>query len=150
MKAVISTVLPATSAELLDRISRPAYLIHVCSPLLDFRPYGGTVLDREWAVDKEYALKLYFRGFLPLGRHHITLKRFDKAAHVIVSSESGLLARTWNHTITFHDVPGGVQYTDEIEIRAGVLTLFIWLFAHVFYRHRQRRWKEVFIKKIEL
>jgi len=34
-----------------------------------------------------------------------------------------------------------VSYTDEIEIQAGWLTPGIWLFAQLFYRHRQRRWK---------
>ncbi|MFO7859839.1 MAG: hypothetical protein R6U41_01320 [Desulfosalsimonas sp.] len=42
----------------------------------------------------------------------------------------------------FHEVyPGTVHYTDKIEISAGLLSPLIWLFAHVFYRHRQRRWK---------
>lgn len=30
---------------------------------------------------------------------------------------------------------------DEIEIKAGWLTIFIWLFVQLFYHHRQRRWK---------
>jgi len=42
---------------------------------------------------------------------------------------------------------GKVSYTDEIEIQAGWLTPVIWLFAHIFYRHRQRRWK-VMMKEI--
>ncbi len=32
-------------------------------------------------------------------------------------------------------------YTDEIEIKAGMLTPAIWIFARLFYRHRQKRWK---------
>lgn len=49
---------------------------------------------------------------------------------------------TVNYNIWFREVEGGkVSYTDEIEIQAGWLTPVIWLFAHVFYRHRQRRWK---------
>jgi hypothetical protein len=53
----------------------------------------------------------------------------------------------WNHNISFREVgPGKVSYADEIEIQAGWLTPAIWLFAHLFYRHRQRRWK-VLLKK---
>jgi hypothetical protein len=68
--------------------------------------------------------------------------RIDKAAKATVSQESGRLARVWNHTLSFREVaPGAVSYTDEIEIQAGWLTPGIWLFAQVFYRYRQRRWK---------
>jgi len=28
-----------------------------------------------------------------------------------------------------------------VDIEAGLLTPFIWLFSQVFYRHRQRRWQ---------
>ena len=37
----------------------------------------------------------------------------------------------------------GTLYADEIEIRAGLLTVFVWLFAHGFYRYRQMRWQRV-------
>jgi hypothetical protein len=33
--------------------------------------------------------------------------------------------------------------SDEIEIEAGWLTFFVWLFAQWFYRHRQRKWRNV-------
>jgi len=69
----------------------------------------------------------------------------DKDTNTVSSQESGLLARMWNHDISFREVgPGKVSYTDEIEIQAGCLTPAIWLFAHLFYRHRQRRWKVLF------
>ena len=87
-------------------------------------------------------LKLYFLKVIPLGRHSIQLVTIDKERNTIASRESGLLARVWNHSIRFRQVEGGkVSYTDEIEIRAGWLTPAIWLFAHLFYRHRRRRWK---------
>lgn len=34
-------------------------------------------------------------------------------------------------------------YRDRVEVRAGPLTPFEWLFAHHLYWHRQRRWKEL-------
>jgi len=46
-------------------------------------------------------------------------------------------AELWERIIE----PGSVEYSDEIEIRAGLLTPVIWAFAHGFYRHRQRRWR---------
>jgi hypothetical protein len=99
-------------------------------------------LAGEWEVGRDYPLRLYLLGFVPLGRHVIRLERIDRDQNRISSRERGLLAPVWNHEIAFHAVlPGVVSYTDEIEIRAGLLTPFIWAFAWVFYRHRQRRWK---------
>jgi hypothetical protein len=36
---------------------------------------------------------------------------------------------------------------DTVEVRAGVLTPFIWLFAQLFYRHRQRRWRALVARR---
>jgi hypothetical protein len=50
------------------------------------------------------------------------------------------LIKTWDHRITIaSDDQGGTLYRDEVEVRAGLLTPFIWVFAQIFYRHRQRR-----------
>jgi len=40
-------------------------------------------------------------------------------------------------------LPGRCGYTDQIDIQAGILTPPIWLFAHIFYRYRQRRWRHL-------
>ena len=101
---------------------------------------GG--LDGEWVVGKTYALRLSLFGFLPAGEHRITLASIDRQANLIESKESGALAPVWNHTIRFAPLENGkLHYTDGIEIQAGLLTGIIWAFAHLFYRHRQRRWK---------
>jgi hypothetical protein len=147
MFARISTRLACTESELWKHISRPASLQFVASPVLAFVPVEPGVLDSEWEVGRDYPLKLYFLNFLPLGLHTIQLVKVDRDHNIISSHERGLLAPVWNHNISFQEIkPGLVSYTDEIEIRAGWLTPFIWLFAHGFYRHRQRRWK-VLLKK---
>lgn len=142
MLARISTRLACTEAELWQKIIEPGSLQFVASPILSFVPVEGGALDGEWKVGLAYPLKLYFLKVIPLGRHTIQLVKIDKRTNTIVSQESGLLARVWNHTIRFHEVrPGQVTYTDEIEIQAGGFTPLIWVFAQMFYRHRQRRWK---------
>jgi hypothetical protein len=56
----------------------------------------------------------------------------------------GDLPRKWDHRITLVPQPGGgTLYTDRVEVGAGVLTPFVWLFAGMFYRHRQRRWRRL-------
>lgn len=142
MFARISTRLACTESELWKDISRPNSLQFVASPILRFEPIESEDLDHEWEVGRDYPLKLYFLGIIPLGRHTIQLVEVDKDRNFIASRERGTLAPVWNHSISFHETqPGLVSYTDEIEIRAGLLTPLIWLLAHLFYRHRQRRWK---------
>ena len=48
----------------------------------------------------------------------------------------------WDHLITIApDGPSRTRYRDTVDIEAGLLTPFVWLFAQFFYRHRQRRWR---------
>jgi hypothetical protein len=142
MLARISTTFDCTAKQLWDEISRPASLRFVSAPLLHFEPLVPGELDREWVVGKTYALRLSLFGFLPAGQHRITLVTIDREANLIESKESGALSPVWNHTIRFQPFGDGrLHYTDEIEIQAGLLTGVVWAFAHVFYRHRQRRWR---------
>lgn len=142
MFASISTKFACTENELWQQIRKPKSLQFVASPILSFIPVELGVLDDEWEVGQNYRLKLYFLKLVPLGHHTIHLTKIDRDENAISSRETGLLARVWNHNIFFKEIaPKLVSYTDEIEIQAGWLTPFIWMFAHVFYRHRQRRWK---------
>ncbi|WKZ35136.1 MAG: hypothetical protein QY332_16095 [Anaerolineales bacterium] len=144
MLASISTTFDCTAEQLWDEISRPASLRFVAAPLLYFEPLVPGELDSDWVVGKTYALRLSLFGFLPAGEHRLTLTNIDREANLIESKESGALAPVWNHTIRFHALANGkLHYSDEIEIQAGLLTGLIWAFAHLFYRHRQRRWKKL-------
>jgi hypothetical protein len=72
----------------------------------------------------------------------------DPESRLIFSSEHGRLTRVWNHRLQIVPIDSrAVVYTDAIEIQAGGMTVFIWLFAHVFYRHRQRRWKRLLARR---
>lgn len=150
MLARISTVFDCTAEQLWDEIIRPDSLRFVSAPLLHFESLVAGDLDSEWAVGKTYPLRLSLFGFLPAGDHRITLVRIDREANLIESRESGALSPVWNHTIRFHQLGDGkLHYTDEIEIQAGLLSGIVWTFAHLFYRHRQRRWKKFLRSKAE-
>lgn len=149
MLARISTTFDCTAEQLWDEVSRPASLRFIAAPLLHFEPLVAGELDGQWVVGKTYALRLSLFGFLPAGEHCITLVSIDRGANLIESKESGTLSPVWNHTIRFHSLGDSrLHYTDEIEIQARLLTGVIWAFAHLFYRHRQRRWK-VLLRKTQ-
>jgi len=144
MIARISTYLPCSNEQLWAKIVEPKSLQYVASPILKFIPIGKNSFDKEWEVKRDYVLKLYLFGFLPLGNHTIRLINIDRSENKIESTESGLLARVWNHTIQFQEIEENrIYYTDTIEIKAGILTPMIWSFAQLFYRHRQRRWRKL-------
>ena len=148
MLARISTTFDCTAKQLRAEISRPASLRFVSAPLLHFEPLVPGELDSDWVVGKTYALRLSLFGFLPAGEHRIRLVTIDRAANLIESKESGALSPVWNHTIRFQPFGDGkLHYSDEIEIQAGLLTGVVWAFAHVFYRHRQRRWRTLLRSK---
>lgn len=144
MKAKVTTVMETTTEKLWDKISQPASLIYVSSPILKFVPIESTNMDSTWDADDEYRLKLYFMKIIPMGKHTIRFSVIDREANKIISQESGSLASVWNHTITFEAIDGErIRYTDTIEIGAGILTPLVWAFANWFYRHRQRRWAKL-------
>jgi hypothetical protein len=52
--------------------------------------------------------------------------------------------RDWRHRITVDGEGwGSTRYMDEIEVRAGALTPLVWLYANLFYRYRQMRWRRL-------
>ena len=82
----------------------PKSLQFIASPILKFIPVGKNIFDKEWELNRDYVLKLYLFGFLPLGNHTIRLINIDRSENKIESTESGLLARVWNHTIQFQEI----------------------------------------------
>lgn len=140
MLVKISTTFNTTPEVFWKEIQNPSSLQFISLPILYFIPKKGTSLDGNWETSKDYNLNLFLFKFIPLGFHQITLRKISKETNEISSSESGFLAKTWNHTIRFKPVNSyQISYTDIVEIKAGFLTIFIWLFAHFFYHHRQRK-----------
>jgi hypothetical protein len=142
----VESVLPASVGCVWAALQRTETLQHVAAPVLRFRAVEPDGLPSHWSEGVEANLRLYLFGFVPLGGHTIRLPVVDPDRGEIRSQESGRVAPVWNHTIRVSAVSDqATRYTDEVEIRAGVLTVFIWLFAHFFYRHRQRRWRKLLI-----
>jgi hypothetical protein len=81
-------------------------------------------------------------GGVDFGIHTIDVAKFGQAN--ISTCERNAKVPVWNHTITMRSVGRSMtHYTDRVDIQAGRKTLFIWLWANMFYRHRQRRWRKL-------
>lgn len=137
----LQTPLPCSVEAAWDAVQRRTLLEHVTHPLLKIMPLGlGGLPDR--FQEGSYELKLYGFGFLLLGHHTIRVVTLDPLRHELYTAESGTLIKTWNHRITLREGANGrVIYQDALELEAQRLTPVLWVFAGLFYRYRQARWR---------
>jgi hypothetical protein len=145
MKVYVSSIFPARPSTIFEDLQNPAILVKVASPIMVYKPVKPETFPPVWETGKAYFVKLYMFGFIPMGTHRIVIEYFDKDAMKGKSDESGTIAKLWSHQMTVKPYNNDATlYTDEIEIKAGIWTFFVWLFASYFYRHRQRKWKALF------
>lgn len=132
-----SSVFPAARKEVYTRLQRLETLQYIAAPYATFTPVenNNDFLWREGAISS-YHFRLF--GFIPFGIHTIRIEKIDQNG--IQSREHDKHVPVWNHLIILEDVGNQTKYTDEVEIRAGWKTFFIWLWAKAFYAHRQRKW----------
>jgi hypothetical protein len=144
MKVLVQSVLPCPAEKVWDEVQRSALLLEVIQPLVRIVPVDGPQFPERWPEGGTVRCKSYLFGILPLGTHTVLLERIDPAVREIQSRENDPLIRRWDHLIRVRPTADGqTDYSDEILIEAGWLTLLVWLFAQWFYRHRQRRWRQV-------
>jgi hypothetical protein len=93
-------------------------------------------------------------GVVPIGEQTIAisfpLQEPAKGRYQLRDDGSGQLVRTWDHLITVEpadSAPGQrtprTRYIDQVDVDAGALTAPVWLWAHLLYRWRQRRWRRL-------
>ena len=144
-KLVLRTHLAAPADKVWAAVQTPALLEHVAAPVLRFDPVSGAT-PAVWDGAHEVRLRLF--GLIPLGPQVIDVSRDVSRAREgvrrIRDNGRGRLARVWDHWITIaDDGRGGTAYEDAVEIRAGLLTPGVWLFAFGFYAWRQHRWRRL-------
>ncbi len=145
MIATISTTLNATADRVAQLVQRSDTLLFISGPLLRFVPIRPADLPEIWSPG-EYRVGMRLFGILPMGEQSIRIEHLapeKPGTFRIRDNGGGQLVRVWDHVITIGpDLPDGrTRYEDRVDIRAGVLTPFIWLFAQGFYRWRQYRWR---------
>lgn len=83
-------------------------------------------------------------GFLPFGEQAIVIM-FPETITEFAMRDAGYsrFITTWDHLITIRPSRDRVVYCDEVDVRAGVFTPLVWLFAQPLSRHRQLRWRRL-------
>jgi len=142
MRCFIETHLDAPADFVWSAVKQPATLLYVTRGFLGFS--GIDRLPPEWHEEEIFETRFWFFHIFPaLWKHTLSVKQINDDQKTIVSNEQGGFIRTWNHTIRVSPASSGCDYSDEIEIRAGLPTVFVWCYANVFYRYRQARWRRL-------
>ena len=142
MRIRISTPLEAPADRIWSTLQNTESLRYVARPLLCFR--GN--LPRRWPKDGEtvHLERMILLCVIPAWSHELRIVHIDDTEREILTNEHGGPVSEWNHRIKVEPLSERrCLYTDELEVHAGTLTPLIWLFAHLFYRYRQMRWRSL-------
>ena len=143
IKIIISSTLNNSAEKIWNKLLSIETLIEICKPMATFK---SKLNEKEikWKINKEYIFKLFIYGFIPFGDHKIILKILDEENKIILSNEYNKIVKIWNHLIIMENLgENEIKYTDEVEIYAGIFTLFTAIWAKLFYKHRQKKWKRI-------
>ncbi len=136
-----SSIFPASKDQIFDLLKDFETLSQIARPYVSFEPIDGET-DLIWQEGKTFVFKTKLFGFIPFGSHKIKVLEFNK--NRIYTNESNTFVPTWNHEIVLEEIDQNqTKYTDKVEIFAGWKTPFVYLWAKLFYHHRQRKWIEI-------
>ncbi len=145
----LTTEMPCSAEELWRAVHDPLVLRAICAPLVELTPAEPPVFPEEF-VPATYVVKMKAFGFLPLGRQAMQIEHpapepgEQLPRFLLRDHGTGQLARVWHHEILIVPVTDQTcRYSDLLEIDAGLLTPPVAAFARTYFRHRQRRLKEV-------
>lgn len=135
----VSSCFPASIDEIWGELQRSDTLHFIAAPYVAFNPIGNTELTWKEGEISKFHLKLF--GFISIGIHTINVVQLNKDTLTIYTNEKNESVPVWNHRIFLQRVHDNVSlYTDEVEIYAGWKTPIVFLWGHLFYRHRQKKW----------
>jgi len=117
-------------------------------PIVRFDPVDPPQFPRTWE-ERTYLVRASVFGLIPVGRQRIDITGRNRSGETrsffveLRDNGRGTLVSKWDHVITVREADTGCLYTDRVEIEAGLLTPLVTAFAWCFYRHRQRRWRQL-------
>ena len=145
MKVSSSTHIALKPETVWAEVQTAGLLQHIAWPLVRFIPVDDAAFE-SFQPGGRYQVKHRLCGMIPFGTQWIvsSLHEADGTQWPKRLRDDGYsaLISKWDHWITVApDKDGGTRYSDEVDVSAGAVTPFIWAFAQIFYRHRQRRWR---------
>jgi len=136
----ISIKLPCNAKDAYREVKTLRLLNQVTYPIIKFTPLD--IFSPEQALqERPYLMNTKLFGIFPTGIHTMVFS-YQSTENFLVMRDNGYsrLCKKWDHKMTFEAQSDGTLYSDYADIRAGLFTPLVWLFAQAFYRYRQRRW----------
>jgi hypothetical protein len=151
MKLKLATHLNCSPAIVWNYVLTPELLHYIAYPLVTFEAVKPSSFPSRWSQG-DYLTCLKLLGVIPLGHQTIGIRldpvrQQENKHYELLDNGHSKLIPTWRHLICIEANGNQTLYTDELELRAGLLTPLVWLFALVFYSHRQRRWRKLVDEK---
>lgn len=145
MRIHVATILSWPPARVWSRALNTRVLQHVCWPLVTFRPLDPPQFPEAWP-EGTFRVRLRILG-VPSGTQTLVISKpapQEPGIHAFRDNGFGTHVRRWDHWVRVRPAPNGqTLYSDTIDIEAGVLTPVVALYASVFFRWRQARWRRM-------
>ncbi len=151
MKVNVSTIIDASPDKVFEVVKTKKLLFHVMHPMARFKIISPLDDFETWKEGETYVGWSFLFLFIPVWKRKNYIEKIDEDNHTIQSRESGEIGlKKWDHLIKVEKTENGkTHYTDIVEINAGIFTPLYFLFASLFYRHRQRRWRALADRNFE-
>lgn len=144
MKTItITTYLDVEPDVVREHVMTPRLLNYIVAGLMTFRPVQPDALPHRWRPGK-YVVRMRAFHLLPIGWQIVGIELPARGDDWFIRDNgSGSIARTWDHLIYIEPEGAGTRYVDRVRIDAGALTVPVALYAKLFYRYRQMRWRKL-------
>ena len=128
-------------------LGNPAVFRAVMKPLMRVRSLDAGGFPKRWSADEVHHVSMRLFGVVPMGHHSIDITYTERPGGVRMVIDqgeplSGILSRTstWDHRMAVSASPGGkTLYRDRLSVKAGILTLPLWLGLWALWQYRGAR-----------
>ncbi|MEN9752295.1 MAG: hypothetical protein RLZZ600_1342 [Actinomycetota bacterium] len=130
-----------------NALGNPAVFRAVMRPLMRVRSLDAGGFPKRWSQDEVHHVSMRLFGVVPMGHHSIDITYTERPGGVRMVVDqgeplSGILSRTstWDHRMAVSASPGGkTLYRDRLSVKAGILTLPLWLGLWALWQYRGAR-----------
>lgn len=148
MRVQIEQIFPCDAQYLFQEIQKIENFFYITAPLIKFVPCEP-ILSDTWQ-DGHYPMKMYLLSFIPLGKQSVVIEQDEAHLRMRDNGKSERLDQ-WDHRIQVESIgENRAKYTDCIDVEAGIWTLPVAWFVHLFFRYRQYRWRKRIREKLKV
>lgn len=144
MRMRLTSPLASDAERVWRELQKSETLQKVSRPLVVIAPLKHQTLPVQWEQGTTVRFRTLLLGVIPMGVRTVYFEKIAADEMEIQTREHDALAKLWDHRM--HVASEGesrCRYTDDVEIRGGLFTLGLWLFAALYYRIRQHRWRRM-------